>query len=192
MAKEKPKEKQQPKKASKAERKREPKGPGKGKYIAGIVLVVVIIVVAIFASGLLTTMQPDNNFNAFRQNFNSAPRVDIFVAAYNGTVLSGTISCATAVIEQIVASRTNHRNATTIDLNIINQTSCIRSRGLGGNSSNYTTTSLQNCLNSSSTEPTIYINYSTSTNTTIIRPEYLYISGTDLFLRECGVASQIS
>lgn len=161
------------------------------KYIAAIVIVVAIIGVAIFASSLFTARQPTSDFLVFQRNFNSAPRVNIFVAAYNGTVLSSTISCGTAIIEQIVGSKANHRNASTIDLNIINQTSCIRSTGLGGSASNYTTTTLQNCLNASGTEPSIYINYST-TNTTIIRPEYLYISGDALFLRECGVASQIS
>ncbi|MDE1871052.1 MAG: hypothetical protein KGI06_02315 [Candidatus Micrarchaeota archaeon] len=169
------------------------KNPGAAKYIVATILVVIIIIAAIFADSLFPKVAtPSSSFTVFKNNFNSAPRVNIFVAAYNGTVLSSTVGCATAIIEQIVASRSNHRNASTIDLNIINQTSCIRTTGLGTkNVSNYTTTSLQNCLNTSSTEPSIYINYS-ATNTTIIRPEYLYMSGDSMFLSECGLASEIS
>ncbi len=179
--------------AIRKERKRPPSvGIGSiAKYVAAIVVVVAIIGAAIFA-GLLSIPSSQSNFTTFRNNFNSAPRVAITVAAYNSTILSGTIGCATAIIEEVVASKTEHRNSSTIDLNIINQSSCITTRGLGGtNSSNYTTTSLQDCLNISRTEPTIYINYSTA-NRTIISPEYMYVSGNMLFLRECGVASQIS
>jgi hypothetical protein len=163
------------------------------KYVFAIMLVVIVIGVAIFASSLLMTHGTTNtSFDTFKKNYVAAPRVNIFVAAYNGTVLSSTVGCATAIIEQIVASKTNHRNATTIDLNIINETSCIRSNGLGGTgAANYTTTSLQNCLNTSGVEPSIYINFSL-TNTTIIRPDYLYVSGNELFLRECGLASELS
>lgn len=169
------------------------KGKGSGmKYIVSIIIIVLIIGVAIFASSFLNTPGTGNNsFSVFEKNYDSAPRVNIFVAAYNGTVLSSTIGCATAVIEQLIASRANHRDAGTIDLNIINETSCIRSVGLGNTSRNYTVTSLQNCLNTSSTEPSLYINYS-MTNVTIIKPEYMYISGSALFLRECGLASEFS
>ncbi len=169
-------------------------GPGAITYIAALVVIILIIMVAIFAAVLLNPNQNNQNtasFSAFIKNYDAAPRVNIFVAAYNGTVLSSTVGCATAVIEQLVASKANHRNASTIDLNIINETACIRSNGLGNATANYTTTSLGNCLNTSSTEPSIYINYS-SENVTIIRPDYLYIAGNGLFLRECGLASEIS
>ncbi len=164
------------------------------KYAAAIVIIVVIIAAAIFASPYILNGQSGSNasFNSFRNNFNSAPRVNIVVAAYNGTVLSGTISCATAIIENIVGSKSLHRNASTIDLSIINQTGCILSHGIGQlNGSNYTVTSLQDCLNLTGTEPALYINYSTK-NTTIIRPDYMYVSGDGVFLRECGVASSLT
>ena len=151
-----------------------------------------IVIAAIFASFELNAFKGGNaSFDTFKSNFNSAKRVDIVVAAYNGTILSSTVGCATAVIEQIVGSKTNHRNSTTIDLNIVNQTSCIRKEGLGLNTSNYTIVALQDCLNMTKTEPTIYINYSLA-NTTVIKPNYLYVSGDQLFLRECGISSEIS
>jgi hypothetical protein len=162
------------------------------KYLVSIVIIVAIIGVAIFASSLLGPQGTGNNsFLMFQKNYDSASRVDIFVTSYNGTILSSTIGCATAVIEQLVANKQEHRNASTIDLNIINRTSCIRSKGLGTATANYTVTSLQNCLNTSSAEPSIYINYST-TNQTIIKPDYLYISGDAVFLQECGLASEFS
>lgn len=177
----------------KSEQQKKAKKPRMGwakyKYIVGIIIIVAIIGVAIYANYYIIGNQ-SNKFYIFQSNFNSAPRVAIFVTAYNGTVLSGTIGCATAIIEQVVASKTNHRDPSTIDLNIINQTSCISSTGLNGKT-NYTTTSVQNCLNISRTEPTIYINYSQA-NTTIISPDYLYISGTSTYLQMCGVASEIS
>lgn len=191
MAKEKNAQKEDVKVAKESKKDTAEKAPGKAKYIVAIIFIVIIIGVAIFAGSTLSTQ--GNNFNAFKQNFDTAPRVDLFVAAYNGTVLSSTIGCATSIIEQIIASKTNHRAPSTIDFNIINKTSCIRSPGLSSNSStsNYITTSLQNCLNTSNTEPSIFINYS-STNVTIIKPRSLYISGTLIFLRECGIASQLS
>lgn len=163
---------------------------GKAKYVAAIIIIVAIIGVAIFANYYVIGNQTATPFTSFKNNFDSAPRVVIMVAGYNGTVLSSTISCATSVIEQIVASKTNHRDPSTIDLSIINQTSCVLSTGLEGKT-NYTTTSLQNCINYTKTEPTIFINYTTK-NTTLIHPDYLYISGDSLYLSECGVASQIS
>ncbi len=167
-------------------------GVGVAKYIIAIIIIVVIIGVALFAGSLLSTKpNSSSSFETFKENYDSAARVNIFVAAYNGTVLSSTIGCATAIIEQTVGSKTDHRNASTIDLNIINQTSCIRSTGLGVIGANYINTTLQNCLNTSSTEPSIYINYSLQ-NTTLIRPDYLYVSGDALFLSECGLAPELS
>jgi hypothetical protein len=197
-----PKAKEEPKQAAKGkptkkeekakEKKPEQAKGGAAKYVIAILIIVVIIIVALFAGVILNPKSPNNSsFETFKKNYDSAARVNIFVAGYNGSILSSTIGCATAIIEQTVASKTNHRNSSTIDLNIINQTSCIRSKGLGVIGANYITTSLQNCLNTTATEPTIYINYSKQ-NTTIIRPEYLYVSGDALFLSECGLAPEIS
>lgn len=173
-------------------KERKQQGPGATKYLVGIIFVVLIIGIAIFANSLLTTKpSPSGSFQLFKKNFDSASRVDIFVEDPNSTVYQSTFGCASAVIIQIIANQTNHRNSSTIDFNVINQTSCIRSSGLGGSTSNYITTSLQNCLNTSRTEPALFINYS-GTNSTIIGPEDMYVSGTLLFLRECGIASEIS
>ena len=166
---------------------------GIAKYAAAILLVVIIIGAAIFAGAYFNQGGSGGNFETFKGNFNSAPRVALLVTGYNGTVLSGTVGCATAIIQEVVANKVAHRNASTIDYGILNQTSCIEVKGLTATAtSNYSTTSVQNCLNLTKSEPTIFINYSTKGNTTIIKPNYLYIAGTYKFLRECGVASQIS
>lgn len=178
-------------------KEREPKAAAKGgksgaaKYVVGAVIIVIIIGAAIFA-GSMFNESSSTNFNTFRSNFLSAPRVAIIVTAYNGTILSGTVGCATAIIEEIAGSKVDHRNTSTVDFGIINSTTCIQEKGLEVGSGNYITTSVQNCLNLTNTEPTVYINYSTTGNSTIIKPKYLYISGTYAFLRECGVASEIS
>jgi len=167
--------------------------PFRAKYLVAIVIIVAIIGAAIFAGSFIGQNQ-GGNFDAFKSNFNSAPRVAITVTAYNGTVLSGTVGCATAIILQMASSQSMHRNTSTIDFSIINQSSCLEARGLPGNgpNPNYTTTSVQNCINLTMSEPAIYINYSANTNTTIIKPKLLYISGTSTFLRRCGVAAEIS
>jgi len=160
------------------------------------VAVVVIVIIAAAAFAIYTyynsiSGQHSASFSTFESNFNSAQRVAIFATAYNGTVLSSTVGCATAVIVQIVSSQAHHRDPGTIDYYVINQTSCVYAAGgLGKPTSNYTTTSLQNCLNVTGTEPTIYINY-TATNSTIIRPEYFYTSGNSAYLAQCGIANEL-
>ncbi|HVC58637.1 MAG TPA: hypothetical protein VND15_04145 [Candidatus Acidoferrales bacterium] len=175
------------------------KGAPKGKRggavkIAAAVVAIVIIAAAgfeIYTYLTANAAQQSASFSTFESNFNSAPRVAIFATAYNGTVLSSTVGCATAVIVQIVGSQAHHRDPGTIDYFVINKTSCVYAAGgLGKPTSNYTTTSLQHCLNVTGTEPTIYLNY-TATNTTIIRPEYFYTSGNAAYLAQCGIANEL-
>lgn len=171
----------------------EKRQPFQTKYIVAIVIIVAIIGAAIFA-GLYMNQDNADSFNTFRNNFNAAPRVAITVTAYNGTVLSGTVGCATAIILQLASNQNAHRNTSTIDFSIINQSSCLEAKGIPGNgpNPNYTTTSVQNCINLTMSEPAIYINYSAKTNTTVIKPRLIYISGTSTFLSQCGIASEIS
>ncbi len=162
----------------------------KPAYLAAAALAFIAIVVASYfiVSGLYSNSNPTGSFSTFRSNFYYAPRVAIYATAYNGTVMSGTVGCATAIIENIVASTQAHRNSSTIDFFIINQTKCTYVSGLG--KSNGTETTLAACLNMGGAEPTIYINYSL-TNVTTIKPDYLYTSGDRLFLSECGVATEL-
>ncbi len=160
------------------------------KYIAVIGIVVVVVIIAGAVVYGLGSTKP-TGFSTFKSNFNSAPRVAIYTTGYNGTAISSTVGCATAIIESVVGSQTYHRSANTIDLYVINQTECVFENGVGGTVGNYTFNSIGNCINASKTEPSIFINYS-SVNSTVIKPKALYMSGDARFLGLCGLASEIT
>lgn len=133
------------------------------------------------------------SFSEFRTAFVSANSVAIF-AMYNGTLLgvggSSTVSCATALIERL------RRPSSSINFFVINQTSCtFATYGLGSNNSSTsnatTTTGIGRCINMSKGMPVLYINYSTQ-NETVIGRGTLYVSGDLMFLRECGIAAQLT
>ena len=113
----------------------------KPAYLAAAALAFIAIVVASYfiVSGLYSNSNPTGSFSTFRSNFYYAPRVAIYATAYNGTVMSGTVGCATAIIENIVASTQAHRNSSTIDFFIINQTKCTYVSGLGKSNGTETT-----------------------------------------------------
>lgn len=152
-------------------------------------MVVLFVAIAIYE---VKFKQSTVSFETFLNNFNSAQRIAIYATAYNGTILSSTVGCATAIIQKIVGSQQMHRDSSTIDFYVINETTCTYAEnGLGHQTNGYITTPVSNCLNVSRSETTIYINYS-STNITIIKPNYLYFSGDQLFLSQCGIAEQLS
>lgn len=156
-----------------------------------LVLVLLIIIIAGIAYSFMYTPIIGGNINTFKNSFATAQRVAIYAMGYNGTALSSTSGCATFIIESIVSSRQNHRNASTIDYYVLNRTNCVYSSApLGSISSNYIITSQQNCLNASTVEPSIFINYSQS-NTTLIQGNRLYVSGNKLFLAQCGIAQSL-
>ena len=174
----------------KTSQKEEEKHKSANTYIIVAAIVFIVVAAAVYELvGIVFKSNTSGSFGTFKSNFNSAQRVAIYATAYNGTVLSSTVGCATMIIENIVGSSQTHRNASTIDLFIINETRCTYTMGLGLGS-NGTETSLSDCLNRGSSEPTIYLNYSL-TNTTVIKPNYLYTSGDRLFLNECGIATEI-
>ncbi len=153
----------------------------------------IIIIVFALAGGLVYGLNSGRpaSFSTFQGNFNSAPRVAILVTANNGTQLAATVGCATALIQQIVASRTSHRNASTIDYYVMNATSCVFSpTGIGGSLQNYSYTTPKACVNVTTREPSIFINY-TTTNETIINARSLVVEGDYRFLSQCAVASEI-
>jgi hypothetical protein len=156
--------------------------------IAAAITFVAVVAISYFVMGGFFNPNHSGSFAVFKSNFDSAPRVAIYATSYNGTVMSSTVGCATAIIENIVANAQAHRNSSTIDFFIVNQTRCLYVAGLGN--SNGTETSLGSCLNMSGSEPTIYINYSRA-NMTTIKPRYLYTSGDSLFLNECGIATEL-
>jgi hypothetical protein len=162
----------------------------KGELIIAAAVFIAAAVVSYELIGFFLAPGSSAGFSAFKRNFDSAPRVAIYAAAYNGTALSSTDRCASAIIESIISSSQQHRNASTIDLFIVNSTSCMYARGLG--TGNGSVSSVGACLNMSKGEPTIYINYSATSTKSAVEPDYLYTSGNSTFLGECGIATEIS
>ncbi|MDE1865600.1 MAG: hypothetical protein KGH94_03120 [Candidatus Micrarchaeota archaeon] len=174
------------------------KGPQPQESRMSIVLVVAIVAIAavlgyLISSGLVTSGggNSNGNFQSFQNSFYSAKRVGIYVAYNNGSAFSYTDGCATNLIQQITASRTHHRNTTTIDLLIMaNATSCLTPNGPLGSANGTIVLPMSRCLAISANEPSVFINYS-GTNSTIIRSGNLYTQGDALFLSECGIASEL-
>ncbi|MGC8651660.1 MAG: hypothetical protein ACP5UH_00185 [Candidatus Micrarchaeia archaeon] len=135
-----------------------------------------------------STGQP---FYTFESNFHSAKSVAIYMTAYNGTVFASTEPCATSIVENIVSSAKYHRNASTIDFFVINQTACFTSSKALGEASNSTQLPVSECINVSKSMPSVFINYS-SVNSTIITPDKLVMQGDAAFLGECGIAPALS
>ncbi len=177
-------------KAKSAERRRSWTLKKKHAIAAAAIAVVIIIVFIYFV--YVPSTAPPTSFSTFRNNFVSAPRAGILVMYNNGTGFASAIGCATSLIEQIEASPQVHRNSSTLDFYVVNQTGCVYTpKGLSGGVHSYNTTSAAVCLDMSQQEPTISINNS-RTNSTQITPEALYVRGTSAYLQQCGIASEIT
>ena len=180
------------KKAQKERSAKTKQDGGAGRYLLPAVIVIAVLVIAA-ALGIAayTYGGGQGSFQSFQSAFYSAPRVGIYVTYTNGTAFSYSSGCAYSIIQRIIASRTHHRNASTIDFLIIaNSTSCLGPDGALGSSNGTKITPLPECLAVSAHEPSIFINYN-MTNSTSIRSGNLYTSGDALFLSECGVASEL-
>ncbi len=160
------------------------------------VVVAAVIIIAIVATGLFVLTNPGTGsqttpFATFESNFAAANSVAIYVDSSNVSAYPSAIACATAMIVNIESNVATHKNASNIGFYVMNQTNCTyKEGGLGGVITNYTNSTPAACLALSTGMPRIFINYS-STNSTVIKPMSLYVSGTPSFLDECGVASEI-
>jgi hypothetical protein len=176
-----------PKKAQKPEP--QDKGVSLTVYLVMIAVFVVVAIAAYTIVGDLYSNAAAGNLSVFQNNFDSASRIAIYVPDYNSTTLSSAGTCADKLITSVITDM--HRNSGSIDYFIFNSTNCTYVRGLGANASNGTTTSVQNCLSISGSEPTVYFNYS-HINKTVIEPDIIRTSGDSMFLSECGIATEIS
>ena len=182
------------KNAKGAKAKVQPKPRSTGSRSVAWIAVAVVIIAAIAATGLfLLSYNPSGNkqvsFNTFMNNFVAANSVGIYVSSANMSAYPSAISCATALIENIEAHAATHKNSSDIGFYVMNQTMCTyKAGGLGSAITNYTNTTPSSCLALSTGMPRIFINYS-STNSTVVKPYDLYVSGTPMFLDECGIAS---
>lgn len=160
-----------------------------GTYIIAIAVFVVAVAAAYLAISALFGGSGGSNssLGAFKSAYAAAPRVAIYASDYSGSLgLTGT--CADALITSTV--QYGRRNSSTIDYFVVNGTSCTYAVNLGSASFNSVATAIGRCLNMSKAEPTVYINYS-ATNTTVIKPDYLYTAGDGSFLARCGIAAEL-
>lgn len=161
--------------------------------------VLFIILAAVAVSVLVTAYIYENEnsasnvpLSAFLGNLRAAPTMGIFVTNLNGTVYSDANYCATSLIYQIISQNYTHRDPATIDYFVLtpNTSTCTYTQGLRS-ASNLTNTSISDCMNISTTMPSIFINYST-VNRTIIRNNAMYIEGSPEYLYECGISAQVN
>ncbi|MCL5433950.1 MAG: hypothetical protein M1538_03155 [Candidatus Marsarchaeota archaeon] len=163
------------------------------KVIIGVAAFIIIIIAVIFGAYeyYILPQQHSVSFFTFLSNFNSAPKISIVVSAQNSTELSYAIQCETQLILSITSSHVNYRAPSSMSLFVINGNNCTYLSGLGVYTSNYISTGKNECLNISSSTPSIFINYS-NTNSTIIKQNALYFSGNAAALQMCGIAPEFT
>lgn len=172
--------------------KTEKKKGGNALAIALIIAIIAVIIVISVVVYLRISSSSAAHLSSFKNAFDSAPKVNIYVNAQNGTALASTVDCATALIEKIIETPSTHRSPGTIGYYVMNSTSCVySSNGLGGTIKNYTYTSTSNCLNFSKGVPSIFLNYSLE-NSTYVSGSNLYVSGDTQFMQECGIAYELT
>jgi len=160
---------------------------------------IIITILAVIAVSVLITayMYGVNNsasnvpLSVFLTNIRTAPHMNIYVSSINNTVLVTSTYCATAIIYQIIKSNYTHRDPSTINFFVVNESndSCTYAVGLK-NASNFSTSTYSNCINKAKSIPSIFINYN-KTNKTVVHNNALYIRGSTRYLLECGISVQI-
>ena len=182
----------------KAKPKNASNGSAKEKGGSRLWITIAIALVIVIAAALAVyyfrfeNSSSQASFASFRNTFNSAPKVAIYVVSSNSTGLGATVGCATQLIEKLLETPQTHRNSSTIGFYVMNSTSCTySSSGLGSAIKNYTYTSASNCISFSKSEPSIFLNYSVE-NRTIITRTALYLEGNSAFMGECGIAYEMT
>ena len=171
-------------------RKRQAEGAGKRKQVSPrVVAAAVIIILVVAIAAVLFVLVPNVSgvsFQAFKLNFNAAPRVALAVTFHNQTQYEDTVPCYTTMLE--IIGRT--RNASSIDFYLLNSTTCTYlSQGLGSARGAVKTSNASSCLSTAYSEPSIFLNYS-SNNYTRITPDHIYISADSAYLASCPIAAE--
>ncbi|ASI13482.1 hypothetical protein Mia14_0144 [Candidatus Mancarchaeum acidiphilum] len=160
------------------------------KAILGSVIIVVAAIIISIAIISLHTGAQSNNLAAFESYYKSSPNLNIYVNATNSSSFVNTLGCADSLIEVIIENKTIHKSPSDINLFIMNNTSCIYSKGLV-NVENYSNASISKCLSYSNSSPTIMINEG-PINKTIVSGKRISYYGTPAFIENCGIAYELS
>ena len=166
------------------------KTPAKKYLIVASAILLLVILFSAFYFGYHSTSTKANKygFTTFQSNFDTSSNVSI-VVNYNSSAFQYEIDCATNIIYNLVSAHI--KNSADITFFVINSTNCTYlQNGLGKIVKNYSYASPTTCMSIAQKHPAIFINYST-TNSTVIKPNALYMSGNDGFLKQCGIASTI-
>ncbi len=179
--------KQTEKTAKKSETKgaKESKPSRSGMRSALLVAAPIVIAFVVFFVVVLPTLSVP--FSTFKSTFLGAQRVSV-VASYSDQSQAGSVlQCATQVVQVAAHSR----NATTIDFYVLNGTRCTYPVGGLGHTVSLATNTIQNCINMTVGEPSIFLNYSVN-NQTEITPYRLSIYGNAQYMAQCPVAVDLS
>ena len=171
---------------AKTETEVKPRGSRAFMIIAGVVVIAVVAIAILFIAtqgGNGSTAK----FSTFRNNFNSANKVSIVVYYHNATTYDQETICSTYLVE-VLASR---RNPGSINYFTIDNNTCTYIPNGIGHEANVLTNSSSFCLSQAATEPTISLTYGNS-NSTVITPENLNITGNIKYFKACPIAVDIS
>lgn len=150
-----------------------------------IAAALIVIAFAIFYLVFLPSLHV--SFATFKGNFASAPRVAIVSTYANASAFGAESNCANKIV-YVVA---NHRNASTIDYYLINQTTCTYPIGGLGHTLSIATNTTANCMAMIGSEPALFLNFS-ATNSTLIQPYRLYVGGNMAYFNQCPIAVDLS
>jgi hypothetical protein len=166
------------------------RGSGRAKAIIAIIIIAIAVLTAVFYAVGSVLGASSGTFQSFKQAFNSAPKVYIYAEYSNGTTFSYAETCAVNLIEQVIGSPVSHRNETTMSFVQVNTTGNRCSVAtLGSNGT--TSMNLTGCLELGSSSPSVFISYS-PTNSTVVKNNDLYVSGTLNYLAECGISAEMT
>ncbi len=152
-------------------------------YALAVIAIAIVVAIAFLLLNPRVTSQVP--FQTFKQNFNSAPRVAIALTYTNDTNYANEVPCMTNLVE--IVGRT--RNASTIDLLILNSTSCTYSPGGLGVNAQIKTTNASTCLRIANSEPSLFLNSSIS-NSTLITANHMYVNANQEYLAKCSIAAE--
>ncbi len=157
-------------------------GSGRSKYLA-LAVVLILAIASIYFLYLAALNSVGVSFSSFKYNFNAATRGAVAVTYTNNTQSVSESKCYT-VLMQVLGS---HRNPSTIDFLLMNQTTCQYSPTGLGHAINVVTANASSCIKVALSEPSIFLNFS-NTNGTQVYPYHLYIKGNDNYMSSCPLA----
>lgn len=164
-------------------KKEEPEGFNYTWILLGVLAIVIVALAYVWAS----SSQP--TFQNFRSSFDSAKNVSIYVQYSNATFFVSAEGCATNLIEKVTSNQTYRKLPSQINFFVINDTGCTYALGLAQVTNNFSTATMQQCLDMADDIPTIYLY--PGQNGTAITKTSLKVTGTPSYVEQCGIASEL-